>query len=67
MHGSYFMQIIRASARKPEFDVSDQVMLNQAFSATENSLYLGILHALNLAIVLFREQITKVLIRLHRW
>ena len=51
--------------RKPVFGVCDQVRLKRACSATETSQSLEILDLASIDIMLFRQQTTKMLIRLR--
>ena len=52
-------------ARKPVFRVCDQERLNPACSVTGTSQNLEISHIISFIIILSRQHITKVLIRLH--
>ena len=52
-------------ARKPVFRVCDQEKFNSACSVTGTSQNLEISHIISFIIILSRQHITKVLIRLH--
>ena len=52
--------------RKHAFGVSDRVRLKPVCSATETGKNLKIVHSAKLAYMLSIEQITKVLIKMHK-